>query len=188
MCRVVVFRARFYCRKFAIGSDLRCRRRLATVKNRGLALTMRVKSPQDLASGLLLIVIGILGYVLIRHLPTGTAFRMGPAYMPTVVSWMIVGVGVVLAVRSLLVKGLGVSAADMRPFWLVLGSFALFGMLIEDGGLAAASLVLILMAGFADRDHRWREAIIFATALTVFAVLVFKVLLGLPMAVWPRWI
>ena len=47
---------------------------------------LRVKNPQDLAAGALLCVVGLLGWFLIRALPMGTAFRMGPAYIPTVVS------------------------------------------------------------------------------------------------------
>lgn len=149
---------------------------------------VRIKNPQDLAAGALLIAIGILGRLLIGHLPMGTAFRMGPAFMPTVISWMIVGVGLVLIARSLLVSGPRLVIGDIRPLGVVLASFASFGFLIETSGLVAASMALALLAGLADRDHRWKEAIVFSAALTVFAVVVFKILLGLPMPVWPRWI
>lgn len=149
---------------------------------------LRVKNPQELAAGVLLFGIGILGWVLIRHLPMGTAFRMGPAYIPTVVSWMIVGIGAILIARSLLLRGPRLAAAGRRPLGVVLGSFALFGLLIEGGGLVLASLALVLAAGFAAREHRWKEAIVVGAALTAFAVVIFHVLLGLPMPVWPRWI
>jgi putative tricarboxylic transport membrane protein len=70
----------------------------------------------------------------------------------------------------------------------VLGSFALFGLVIEGGGLILASLVLVVAARFAARDRRWVEALVVGAVLTAFAVLLFHVLLGLPMPVWPRWI
>lgn len=149
---------------------------------------LRVKNPQDLAAGVLLFGIGILGWVLIRHLPMGTAFRMGPAYIPTVVSWIIAGIGAILIARSLLIRGPRLEAARKRPLGVVLGSFALFGLLIEGGGLVLASLALVLAAGFAARERRWKEAIVVGAALTAFAVVLFHVLLGLPMPVWPRWI
>jgi putative tricarboxylic transport membrane protein len=149
---------------------------------------LRVKNPQDLAAGVLLCGIGIAGWVLVRHLPMGTAFRMGPAYVPTVVSWMTAGIGVVLVARSLLVRGPRLPVARARPLGVVLGSFALFGLLIEGAGLVLASVVLVLAARLAARERRWKEAIVVGAALTAFAVVIFHVLLGLPMPVWPRWI
>jgi hypothetical protein len=148
---------------------------------------LRVKSLQDLAAGALLCVVGALGWLLIRALPMGTAFRMGPAYIPTVVSWMITGVGLILIVRSLAVRGPRVEGWHARPLCVVLGSFTLFGLVIERGGLVVASLALVLVARLAAREPRWLEAIVVGVALTAFAVLVFHALLGLPMPVWPRW-
>jgi putative tricarboxylic transport membrane protein len=147
----------------------------------------RVKNPQDLAAGALLCVVGILGWLLIRALPMGTAFRMGPAYIPTVVSWMIAGVGLILIVRSLVVPGPRIEARHARPLWVVLGAFTLFGLVIEGGGLVVASLALVLAARLAARERRWLEAIVIGLVLTAFAVLLFHALLGLPMSVWPRW-
>jgi uncharacterized BrkB/YihY/UPF0761 family membrane protein len=149
---------------------------------------MRIKSTQDLAAGALLIGFGLLGRSLISHLPMGTPTRMGAAYLPTVVSWLIVGIGAVLVIRSFFVAGEQLKAVDARALGLVLGAFCLFGILIEGGGMIAASLALILVSGFADRQHRWKEAVIFGVVLTAFAVIVFKILLGLPMPLVPRWI
>jgi putative tricarboxylic transport membrane protein len=149
---------------------------------------LRVRGPQDFVGGVLLVAIGILGWLLIRRLPMGTAFRMGPAYVPTVVSGLIAAVGVILAARSLLVQGPRLEADRMRPLGVVLGSFVLFGLLIEGAGLVLASLALVLIAGFAAREQRWKEAIVVGAVLTAFAVILFHVLLGLPMPVWPRWI
>jgi putative tricarboxylic transport membrane protein len=149
---------------------------------------LRVRNPQDLAGGVLLIAVGVLGWLLIRRLPMGTAFRMGPAYVPTVVSGLIVAVGVILTARSLLVRGPRLPAGRMRPFAVILGSFVLFGLLIESAGLVLASLTLVLVTGFAARERRWKEAIVVGAVLTAFAVVLFHVLLRLPMPVWPRWI
>jgi putative tricarboxylic transport membrane protein len=149
---------------------------------------LRVRNPQDLAAGVLLCGIGVAGWALIRHLPMGTSFRMGPAYIPTVVSWMIAGIGVILIARSLLVRGPRFEAARPRPLGVVLASFALFGLLIEGAGLVLASIVLVLTARLAARERRWKEAIVVGAALTAFAVVLFHVLLRLPMPVWPRWI
>ena len=149
---------------------------------------LRVRNPQDLAGGVLLIAVGVLGWLLIRRLPMGTAFRMGPAYVPTMVSGLIVAVGVILAARSLLVRGPRLETGRMRPLAVILASFVLFGLLIESAGLVLASLTLVLVTGFAAREHRWKEAIVVGAVLTAFAVVLFHVLLRLPMPVWPRWI
>jgi putative tricarboxylic transport membrane protein len=149
---------------------------------------LRVRSLQDLVGGVLLVALGVLGWLLIRRLPMGTALRMGPAYVPTVVSWLVAAVGVILAARSLLVEGPRLEAERMRPLGVVLGSFVLFGLLIEGAGLVLASLALVLVAGFAAPEPRWKEGIVVGAVLTAFAVILFHVLLRLPMPVWPRWI
>lgn len=148
----------------------------------------RIRGPQDLAAGVLLVVVGSLGWTLIRHLPMGTALRMGPAYVPTVVSWMITGIGFILIARSLVVRGPRLETGPPRPLAVVLGSFGLFGLLIEGAGLVVASLALVLLAGVAAGERRWREAVVIAAALAGLAVLLFHVLLRLPMPIWPRWI
>ena len=59
-------------------------------------------------------------------------------------------------------------------------------MLLPLAGLAITSFVVVVCAGFAAYDVRLRENAVLAVALAIFAVLLFVIVLGLPIPVWPR--
>jgi hypothetical protein len=142
---------------------------------------------QDLASGILLVVIGALGVFLIKDLPMGTMFRIGPALMPTAVSAIIVLIGLVVVARAWAIASPPLQAKAIKPVAMVLLAFTAFGLLIETAGLVVSSLVLILMGAFAAEKFTWKHSIVLAVLLTAFSVLLFKVMLKLPLQVWPQW-
>ena len=47
------------------------------------------------------------------------------------------------------------------------------------------SIAVVVCAGLAAYDVRWRENAVLAVALAAFAVLLFVTALGLPIRVWP---
>jgi hypothetical protein len=140
-----------------------------------------------MAGGLLLVAIGTMGRILLGDLPIGTSFRIGPAFLPTGVSWMIAIIGAWLVLRSLLVQGPAIEAFKVRPLFTVLLAFAAFGLLIETAGLVVASVVLILISTLGAERFEWKHTIVLAILLTAFAVILFSVFLRLPMQVWPQW-
>jgi len=146
---------------------------------------LRVKNPQDLAAGLFLIVIGAAALWFSRDLTMGTIERMGPRYFPFVVSCGLAGIGLILALRSLVVDGEKLQPWSLKINIVILGSIALFAALIERLGLAMASAAMILVCSFVARDYRWRESLLFALGMVVFVVLLFSVALGLSIRIWP---
>jgi hypothetical protein len=142
---------------------------------------------QDLAGGLLLVVIGLLGLVLISDLPMGSMFRIGPAFLPTIVSSMIVAIGAFLTIRSLLTVTPSIQSKKLRPVMMVLLAFTVFGLLIETAGLVISSVVLIVLGAYAAEKFGWKHSLMLAIVLTTFAVLLFSVILRLSIQVWPRW-
>ena len=146
-----------------------------------------MRMSQDLAAGVLLVIIGALGIVLIKDLPTGTMFRIGPAFLPMVVSTLILAIGLVMAARAWAIDSPPVQAKTIKPVILVLMAFAAFGLLIESAGLVVSSVVLVVMGARASEKFEWKHSIGLAALLTTFAVLLFTVLLKLPIPVWPQW-
>jgi hypothetical protein len=65
----------------------------------------RVKSPQDLGAGIVFVLIGAAGIVFGQDLAFGSAARMGPGYFPTLLSYLIIAIGLVLAVKSVTTDG-----------------------------------------------------------------------------------
>jgi hypothetical protein len=100
------------------------------------------------------------------------------------VGWVLLGFGVALATRGLLVEEQAEPWA-LRPLLLIPASVAAFGFAIERFGLVAAVLALVIVARIGGRDVRPLETALLGAGLAAFCVLVFVRLLGMSPPVWP---
>ncbi|QCI66855.1 tripartite tricarboxylate transporter TctB family protein [Phreatobacter stygius] len=144
----------------------------------------RINVP-DLAFGLFLVGVGALALVLISDLPMGTTARMGAGYVPRALAVIIILFGLGLGGRALLAGHVGLPEIAWRPLALIAGAVGLFALLLPRLGLALTSLAVVITAGFASHDVRFRENIVVALSLAAFAVGLFVYALGLPLAIWP---
>ena len=144
---------------------------------------MRFTSPTDAVMGVLLLALGGAGVVLSSKLPMGTAMRMGPGYFPTLVCWILVGFGVVIFLRSLVISGPALEGGKARPIVFVLAAVATFALGIEHLGLFATIVLMASLAAGACAESRPIEVVVAALALGLFSCGLFIGLLGLPM----RW-
>jgi hypothetical protein len=120
----------------------------------------------------------------------GTLMHMGPGFMPT-------ALGVILICLGLVTAGTAVAAAEgeegilpEHPQWLGWGcilagplAFILFGKI---GGMIPGTFACVFVSALGDRDATWRGALILATVVTTFGVLLFHWVLGIPMPIL-RW-
>jgi hypothetical protein len=93
--------------------------------------------------------------------------------------------GLALGGRAMFAGAVAFPSIEWRPLFLILGSVAVFAVLLPIAGLAITSFALVICAGFAAYDVRVRENAIAAVTLAAFAVVLFVVALGLPIPVWP---
>lgn len=145
----------------------------------------RINVP-DLAFGVLLIAVGAIAWVLVADLPVGTATSMGPGYVPRGLALMIAAFGIVQSARALIADHVPFPATALRPVLLVGASVAAFALLLRVAGLAATSVVVVMVAGYAAYDVRLRENLLLAVGLAVFSVALFVLGLGLPIPIWPQ--
>jgi hypothetical protein len=145
---------------------------------------LRVKSPQDLGAGQVFMLIGLAGLYFGSELAFGTAARMGPGYFPTLLSILILAIGIVVGLRALTVEGPPVEPVQLRPIAFVVAAILIFGVLIEFVGLALTAVLLTLLAAFARRDVKLAETLLLGAGLAIFAVTVFVYLLGQPLPAW----
>ncbi len=145
---------------------------------------IRVKSPRDLGAGVVIVAIGLAGVYFARDLTVGSAAKMGPGYFPTIVSWCIAALGAFIGLRSLGTNGPPLERFYLRPLAVIVIASLVFGYAIEQVGLVAASLAAMLIAPYARAGASWRESLLLAIGLTVFAVVVFVWALGQPLPVW----
>jgi hypothetical protein len=128
--------------------------------------------------------IGLAGAYFARHLALGSTLRIGPGYFPTVVSWMIFGIGAILAVRSLAIGGPRIERTPLRPLLFIVGTILAFAALIETLGLVVASLAAVVAAACARRGADLKESLLLAAALTIFVVAAFVYGLSQPLPLW----
>jgi hypothetical protein len=144
----------------------------------------RVRSPQDLGAGLVFVLIGVAGIAFGQDLAFGSAARMGPGYFPILLSYLIIGVGLVLAAKGLTTDGPPIEKIYFRPLFAILAAILAFGVLIDRIGLALTAAVLTVGAAYARRDVNLKETLLLAVGLALFTVGVFVYALTQPLPAW----
>jgi hypothetical protein len=147
---------------------------------------------KDVLAGLLFVAVALAGLWLSRDYPIGTALRMGTGYVPRLLCWILLGLGVVVlmqglreaqAARLLSLDG----AATWRPVVFVTLSLVIFGLTIERLGLVVSILLLIAVGAVAARELRPLETLAAAAVLIALSWAIFILGLGLTIPVWPEW-
>jgi putative tricarboxylic transport membrane protein len=148
-------------------------------------MNLRVPLSKDFLTGVLFLIVG--GFVLIygSRYPMGTAVRMGPGYFPALVAFGLVLFGVGLLIRAAFRRGEAIDRLAFRPLAAVLLATLAFGLLIEPGGFWLASLLLVVIARFAEPGAAVLEGVGLAVVLTLMITAIFRLGLGVPLTLVP---
>jgi hypothetical protein len=144
-----------------------------------------IRHPKDFLAGLLFVAFGVGAIVVGSKYALGTAARMGPGYFPRILGMLLVALGLVLAVRALRSNGPPLPGWKWRPVVIVLGSVALFGLIVNRAGLVVSTIFLIVAASAASREFRPRESVVAGVILAAVAVGIFVIGLKLQLPIWP---
>ena len=147
---------------------------------------MRIKSGQDLLTGLLFIVVGGAGLWIGADYPMGTAQRPGTGVLPYILSWCLIGTGGLLWIKAMLAEGPGLTGWAWRPIIMITLATIAFALLIDQGGLVVAMLVSMTLAALGTPETRWREYTMFAAIMVVIGVGMFIYGLRMPIPILPR--
>ena len=145
---------------------------------------LQVKSPQDLGAGLAFMLIGLAGLYFGSDLAFGSSSRMGPGYFPTLLSALIIVVGLVIGVRGVTIEGPPIEPVQLRPILFIIAAILIFGFLIESIGLALTAVLLTIFAAYARREVKPSETLLLGVGLAIFTVVVFVYLLGQALPAW----
>ena len=159
---------------------------------------LRVKRYEDLFSGVLFTVLGIGALIVALSYPMGTATRMGPGYLPMILSGLLTLLGLAIILGSL---SLAPPAPDgpegelpaflvgfsgvLRPMIFISAALVSFSVLLPRLGLVIAVIVLVIISSFAEPRLRPFTVAALALALATVSVLIFSRGLGLPIPIWP---
>jgi hypothetical protein len=139
-----------------------------------------LRTNQDVLAGVLFLLIGLGAVAGARDYEMGTAMRMGPAYFPTVLGWILYAFGAFLLLRGIARGGGAAVTWGWRPLAFVTLALLAFGFVITRFGLIPALAAMFLACAGAGRKLRILEVVVVAAVLSAFAVGVFVYALKLP--------
>jgi Tripartite tricarboxylate transporter TctB family len=145
------------------------------------------QNPKDFWTGLIYIFFGSSAILIARDYGMGTAIKMGPAYFPTILGGLLVGIGVISVIRSFITPGAPIAAFAFKGLTLVIVSVLVFGLVVRGAGLAVSLPLLVIISAYASTRFRWGPTLLIAAGLTIFCSVVFIKGLGIPLPIIGPW-
>ena len=139
---------------------------------------------RDVLSGAVFVAIGAAGLWIGRDYALGTPFRMGPGYFPRLLCGILVGIGLFVAVRGLIMGGEAPERLNWRPLILITVATIAFAALITTAGLAPAAFAVVLIAAVGGPEFKLLEGLVLAVLVAGAAVALFILGLGMPLAIF----
>lgn len=141
---------------------------------------------RDLLSGVMFSGFGLGAAVVASGYGFGSPARMGPGFFPVVVGALLTALGLALIVQSLRYPEADkpVEALHFRPLFFISAAIASFGILMEERGLIAALVALIVIARFAGREGSLLELAVMVVVLIAVAVGIFVYGLNIYLRLW----
>jgi hypothetical protein len=153
-------------------------------------MVAHLSKPRDVVGGVLVVAVGFGFFMFGRELEMGSSFRMGPGYFPTVLSFLMMGLGAVMTVLALRKQNEenAFGAVPWRGLLLVIGATAFFGLTLRGIGLAPAILIVVLATAWASHYASLRASVPLALGLAAFCSFLFIRALGLPIPLVGPWV
>jgi hypothetical protein len=151
--------------------------------------TLRVLARKDVLAGLMFIAVAVFGLWASRNYPIGTALRMSTGYVPRLLCWILLGLGVVIMANGLRAadnRAAFAGAQHWRALIFVPGSLLVFAFAMDRLGVVIATVLLVVVGSIAGRELRLLEVVGAAVVLVVLTLVIFIWGLELPIPVWPE--
>ena len=150
-------------------------------------MTPRIRNIKDFWTGIIYVAFGAAVIFIGREYGMGTGTKMGPAYFPTVLSLLLILIGIISLIRSFIQAGTPISTIAFRGLFLVIVSILLFGLIVRGAGLVIALPVLVIVSAYASIQFRWKPTLALAVAMTFGCILIFLKGLGVPLPILGSW-
>ncbi len=138
---------------------------------------------KDFLSGVMFIAFGLIALYFGRNLAVGTTVRMGPGYVPHMLSYIMLVLGLIIAVLALIYGGEITEAPKWKPITMVTIGIVAFALLLETTGMFPALVALVFIASLGGDEFKLWEVAINTIVLTILCILVFKVGLSMNISV-----
>ena len=138
------------------------------------------RNNRDFFAGLTYIGTGVAGWYMALDYPFGSALRMGPGYFPIVLSWIMIGFGIIIMMMGVKNNIKFKGNWSIRALIVLPIATAVFGWMMEEAGFIPALMVLIPLSAASGNEFNWKEILPLTIGLTVMCTGMFIYGLGLP--------
>ena len=145
------------------------------------------RNAKDFWTGAIYVAVGGTAMYLARDYGMGSAVKMGPAYFPTILSGILIVIGIVSIVRSFLKDGTPIGTFAGKGLVLIVAATLLFGLTVRGAGMVVALPLMILVSSFASEKFHWQRAVLLGVGVTAFCILIFQIGLGVPLPILGPW-
>jgi hypothetical protein len=163
---------------------------MATEPQAGMPSVSNLLHRKDVLAGLLFIVVSVLCLWASRNYPVGTATRMGTGYVPRLLCWVLLALGVLVMVQGLRDSSRAAQLDETPSVWrsiiFVTASLLVFAFAIQPLGVVIAIALLVLVGSLAGRESKPFEIAATAAILIALTLVIFVWGVGLPIPVWPE--
>ncbi len=151
-------------------------------------MTVRIDNTRDATVGGLYVLAGGVITLAAAGYPRGTPAEMGPGFFPFWLGVVLVGLGLLVLVRSLLERGekIPLESWDLRSLVWMVGATVVFAVALKPLGLALTVALQVVVSSLASADFSWRATLLNAAVLVALTVGGFVYGLSLPFPVWPQ--
>ena len=143
---------------------------------------------KDTAAGLLFVAIGLAFAYAASTYRMGVVTSMGPGYFPFWLGILLTFLGAcvfVSGVRAGDSAEAGLGRWDFKSLVIIVGSIALFGILLAPFGLIGAIVVIVVASSLASPEFTWGTTILNTIILTGLSLAIFVWGIGLPLPLLP---
>jgi putative tricarboxylic transport membrane protein len=165
----------------------------------GGGILAKIRGPRDFFGGLALVVVAALAFWASSNLPGQQGFAFGPGTAPRIFAGLLMFLGFAVALGGLLIKGPRIEGFAVRGPAYVLLAILFFAATIRGirvdiagipiripaFGMVTATFMAFMISMFGSSEFRWVESLLAAIGMTIFCVVLFVYLLGLPFQLWP---
>lgn len=145
------------------------------------------RNAKDFWTGLIYLFVGSGALIISRDYDMGTAVKMGPAYFPTLLSVLLMVIGIISVLRSFFKSGSPIGVVAWKGLVLIVASTLLFGMIVRGAGLLLALPLLVIVSASASARFSWKSSLAEAVGITVFCIVIFLKGLGVPLPILGSW-
>jgi putative tricarboxylic transport membrane protein len=151
--------------------------------------TLQMLARKDVLAGLMFTAVAVFGLWASRDYRVGTALSMSTGYVPRLLCWVLLALGVVITLNALRARderGAFAGAQHWRALIFVPGSLLVFAFAMDRLGVVIATLLLVAVGSLAGREFRPLEVLGAGIVLVLLTLVIFIWGLELPIPVWPE--